>query len=119
MLISFSNMPENMQWSFFPMSGYLRFTPAANVKEIERQLPDFIANLGKDNIEVRIMPISKVRHELNADVPFTLKFIHLFILSGALLLFAAIFNFMNFHIAYALAPQPNQSDDSCPDRFPS
>ena len=98
MLISFSNMPENMQWSFFPMSGYLRFTPAANVKEIERQLPDFIANLGKDNIEVRIMPISKVRHELNADVPFTLKFIHLFIFSGALLLFAAIFNFMNFHI---------------------
>ena len=99
MLISFSNMPENMQWSFFPMEGYLRFAPETNVEEIEKQLPNFIADLGvNDNIEVRIMPISKVRHELNADVPFTLSFIRLFILSGALLLFAAIFNFMNFYI---------------------
>ena len=99
MLISFSNMPENMQWSFFPMEGYLRFAPETNIEEIEKQLPNFIADLGvNDNIEVRIMPISKVRHELNADVPFTLSFIRLFILSGALLLFAAIFNFMNFYI---------------------
>ena len=99
MLISFSNMPENMQWSFFPMEGYLRFAPEANVEEIEKQLPNFIADLGvNDHIEVRIMPISKVRHELNADVPFTLNFIQLFILSGALLLFAAVFNFMNFYI---------------------
>ena len=99
MLISFSNMPENMQWNFFPMEGYLRFAPEANIEEIEKQLPNFIADLGvNDHIEVRIMPISKVRHELNADVPFTLNFIQLFILSGALLLFAAVFNFMNFYI---------------------
>lgn len=81
------------------MEGYIRFSEHADIQNIEKQLPGFIEKLNTDaQVETRIMPITHIRHELNSDVPFTLNFIGLFVISGALLLFAALFNFMNFHI---------------------
>lgn len=60
---------------------------------------DFTSRLGVNtNIELRMLPISDVRHQLNTDVPFTLNFIGLFVASGILLLFSALFNFLNLHL---------------------
>ena len=49
-------------------------------------------------IELRTLPIREIRHHLNEDTPFTLNFIGLFVVSGALLLFAALFNFLNSYM---------------------
>lgn len=99
MLNFFSNMPEEVQWKQFFVEVHVKLNPHADTNEIADQLRDFTARLGSNpDIELRMMPISEVRHQLNSDAPFTLNFIKLFVSSGILLLFTAIFNFLNLHI---------------------
>jgi putative ABC transport system permease protein len=45
-----------------------------------------------------MMPVSDVRQQLNTNLMFTLNFIRLFVAFGILLLFSAIFNFLNLYI---------------------
>lgn len=99
MLNFFSKMPEEVQWKQFFVEVHAKFNPRADTKEIANQLRDLTARLGSNpDIELRMMPIREVRHQLNSDAPFTLNFIRLFVSSGILLLFTAIFNFLNLHI---------------------
>lgn len=99
MLNFFSKMPEEVQWKQFFLEVHVKFNPHADTKEIADQLRDLTARLGSNpDIELRMMPIREVRHQLNSDAPFTLNFIRLFVSSGILLLFTAIFNFLNLHI---------------------
>lgn len=99
MLNFFSKMPEEVQWKQFFVEVHVKFNPSADTNEIANQLRDLTARLGSNpDIELRMMPISEVRHQLNSDAPFTLNFIRLFVSSGILLLFTAIFNFLNLHI---------------------
>ena len=98
MLKFFSELPEEEQWATFFMELYVKFNPYTDVDEIAERLCDLTSRLGTNpNIELRMMPISDVRHKLNSDVPFTLNFVGLFVVSGILLLFTAVFNFMNLH----------------------
>lgn len=99
MLEHFSTLPEEVQWTIFYMEVYVKFNPNAPIGEIEAQMRDLTTRLGTNpNIELLMMPVSDIRHKLNSDVPFTLNFIGLFMASGILLLFAAIFNFLNLHL---------------------
>ena len=94
-----SRMPEAAQWEHFNLQMYVKFHSRANTAEIAEQLRDFTSRLGvNDNIELRIMPISDIRHRFATDLPFTLNFIRLFVVSGILLVFSALFNFLNLHI---------------------
>ena len=98
MLTYFSGLPEEQQWTIFFMELYVKFNPHKDAKEIAEQLRDFTTRLGTNpNIEVGMMPIGDTCHKLNSGAPFTLNFIGLFVASGILLLFTAIFNFLNLH----------------------
>lgn len=99
MLKDFAAMPEEVQWKQFYMEVHVRFIPSADTNEIAVQLRDLTMRLGTNpDIELRMMPVSDVRHQLNADAPFTLNFIGLFVASGVLLLFTAIFNSLNLQL---------------------
>lgn len=99
MLEHFSTIPEEQQWTLFYMDVYAKFNSNAPIGEIEEQMRDLTTRLGTNpKIEVMMMPVSDIRHNLNSDVPFTLNFIGLFVVSGILLLFTAIFNFLNLHL---------------------
>lgn len=99
MLNFFSKMPEEAQWKQFFLEVHVKFNPSADTNAIADQLRDLTARLGSNpDIELRMIPVSEVRHHLNSDAPFTLNFIGLFVASGILLLFTAIFNFLNLHI---------------------
>ena len=101
MIKYFSELPEEAQWTMFFMNLYLKLHPETDVDILAEQMHDFTSRLGVNtNIELRMLPISDVRHQLNTDVPFTLNFIGLFVASGILLLFSALFNFLNLHLDF-------------------
>lgn len=99
MLTYFSELPEEAQWSVFYLDLYLKLHPGTDINKLAEELRDFTSRLGvNDNIELRIVAVSNVRHHLDSDVPFTLNFIGLFVAAGILLLLSAIFNFLNLQI---------------------
>ena len=99
MIKYFSELPEEAQWTMFFMNLYVKLHPETDVDKLAEQMHDFTSRLGVNtNIELCMLPISDVRHQLNTDVPFTLNFIGLFVASGILLLFSALFNFLNLHL---------------------
>ena len=93
--------PEAKQWEYFNQQMYVKFHPRANVAELTEQLRDFTSRINANaNIELRILPISDIRYGLITDLPFTLNFIRLFVAAGVLLLFSALFNFLNLHLNF-------------------
>ena len=80
--------------------GLIRETPSSSdPKVFANQLKELPERIGVNKeIELRTLPIREIRHHLNEDTPFTLNFIGLFVVSGALLLFAALFNFLNSYM---------------------
>lgn len=98
LLAGVAESPEEFQWIQFTTQMYVKFHPDTNVKELTEQLRDFTTRLNvNENIEIRMVPIDDVRHRLNAGLPFTLNFVRLFVAAGVLLLFSAIFNFLNLN----------------------
>jgi putative ABC transport system permease protein len=93
------SIPEEESWSYFQLQTYVKLHPLTDVNELAEQLLDFPSrSYTNANFEVRIMPIGDIRHQLNADASFTLNFVRLFIAAGILLLFSAVFNFLNLHL---------------------
>ena len=92
-------MPEAAQWTYFNQQMYVKFHTRTNVAELAEQLRDFTSRIETNaNIELRVLPIGDIRHRLDSDLPFTLNFIRLFVAAGILLMFSALFNFLNFHL---------------------
>ncbi|WP_297904534.1 ABC transporter permease [uncultured Parabacteroides sp.] len=99
MIQHFSQLPPEAQWSFFVTDLYVKLHPNADSKTLANPLKELPERVGVNKgIELRALPIREIRHHLNEDTPFTLNFIGLFVVSGALLLFAAIFNFLNSYM---------------------
>ncbi len=99
MIQHFSQLPPEAQWSFFVMDLYVKLHPSSDPKAFANQLKELPERIGVNKeIELRTLPIREIRHHLNEDTPFTLNFIGLFVVSGALLLFAALFNFLNSYM---------------------
>lgn len=93
-------MPKAEQWNYFNNYMYVKFHPQANINEIATQLRDFTTQTKTNStIELRILPITDIRHQLNTDLPFTLNFIRLLVAAGILLMFSSLFNFLNLHLA--------------------
>ncbi|MDR0845351.1 MAG: ABC transporter permease [Tannerella sp.] len=99
LLPGIATIPEELQWVQFTAQLYVKLNPHTDVGYLAEQLRDFPTRLDANpTIELRIAPVSDVRHRLNADTPFTLNFIRLFVAAGILLLFSAVFNFLNLHL---------------------
>jgi putative ABC transport system permease protein len=99
MLAGIAASPEMYQWVQFNTQMYARFHPLTDVDGLAEQLRDFTSRTGvNDGIELRMLPVGDVRHRLSSGAPFTLSFIRLFVAAGILLLFTALFNFMNLQL---------------------
>ena len=86
-------------WNYGTMQMYMKLHPDTDVGGLAEQLRDFPAQLDANaNKELRMMPVSDTRYSLHPEVPFTLNFVRLFVAAGILLLFSAIFNFLNLHL---------------------
>ncbi|MDR1200104.1 MAG: ABC transporter permease [Tannerellaceae bacterium] len=90
---------DKMFWSLFNTQAYVKLHPRADVNELAGQLRDYTSRLEVNtDIELRMMPVSHVRHQLNANLMFTLDFIRLFVAFGILLLLSSVFNFLNLYL---------------------
>lgn len=86
-------------WTLSLLQMYVKLPPHTDLNRLTQQLRDYpLHSYGNADIELEILPVSDVRHKLNPDVPFTLNFIRLFVLSGFLLLLSALFNFLHLHL---------------------
>lgn len=95
----FSSMPDEAQWSVFFMDLYVKLQPGMSAEAFNNRIKDIPTEVGVNkNIELCALQICDVRHKLNKDAPFTLDFIGLFVISSILLMFAAIFNFLNSYL---------------------
>lgn len=86
-------------WAFAMLEMYAKLPPHIALKPLLAELREYpSAHLANTNVELRMLPIGDVRYLLNRDTPFTMNFIHLFVISGLLLLGCALFNFLSLHI---------------------
>ena len=85
-------------WAFAMLQMYVKLPPHMVVKPLLSELREYPSvHLANENVELCMLPIGDVRFMLNRDTPFTLNFIHLFVISGLLLLGCALFNFLSLH----------------------
>lgn len=86
-------------WNFASLQMYAKLPPYTDVGRLAGQLRDYPSrSLANENVEIRMLPIGDVRYRLKDEAPFTLNFIRLFVVAGILLLFSALFNFLNLHL---------------------
>ncbi|MDH6303504.1 putative ABC transport system permease protein [Parabacteroides sp. PF5-5] len=98
-LLSMLGAPEEYQWIECTVQLYVKLHSQTDAENLAEQIRDLPSQLNaKPSYEVRMVPVSDVRHQLNSDIPFTMNFIQLFVAAGILLLFSAIFNFLNLHL---------------------
>jgi len=95
----YSGLPEEEQWALLHLDLYVRLNHGVDKEKLAEELRDFTSRLNmNDNIELRMLAISDIRHHLNPTVTFTLNFMRLFVAAGILLLFSALFNFLNLQL---------------------
>lgn len=86
-------------WNLAAMQMYVKLPSNTDIHHLETLLAAFpTKEYEKTEMEVRMMPIADVRHQLNPDVPFTLNFIRVFVVAGVLLMVSALFNFLHLHL---------------------
>ncbi|MDR1200105.1 MAG: ABC transporter permease [Tannerellaceae bacterium] len=96
---SFVERSVEQVWTLATLQMYVKLPPGTDVGELTEQLRNFTSQLGTNtDFELQIMPVGDVRYRLNADVPFTLNFIRLLVVASILLMFSAIFNFLNLYL---------------------
>lgn len=92
-------MPEAEQWNYFNNNLYVKIYSHTDIDGLAMQLRDFTSQMNTNSsIELKLLPISDVRHHLDTNLPFTLNFIRLLVVAGILLMFSALFNFQNLYI---------------------
>lgn len=93
-------MSNAEQWKYFNNDMYVKFHPKADINALAIRVRDFTSQIKTNpNIELKVLPIGEVRHQLHTDLPFTLNFVRLLVAAGLLLMFSALFNFLNLHLA--------------------
>lgn len=86
-------------WNLASLQMYVKLPPDTDIGLLEGQLHHYPSDkCASPGMEIRMLPVCDVRYRLNTDVPFTLNFICLFVIAGILLLFSALFNFLNLHL---------------------
>ena len=85
-------------WNLFNTQAYVKLHSLADVNEFAEQIGNYTSRLGvNDNIELRLMNVSAVRHGLNTNLLFTMNFMRLFVATSILLIFSASFCFLSMH----------------------
>lgn len=91
-------MPVSEQWNYFNNDLYIKVHKQADINLLASELKDFTTEMNvNQNIELCVLPIDKVRHKFNSNLPFNLYFIQLLVSISILLMLASLFNFFNLH----------------------
>ena len=99
MMAHIARAPEEYQWLEFNAQVYAKLHPRTDVDEFAVQLHDYTTRSNVNaGIELHKQPVRDVRHRLGANLMFSLNFIRLFVAAGILLLFSALFNFLNLYL---------------------
>lgn len=96
MLRYFASIPEEEQWSVFPLEVFVKTIRHADIELIKSQISKLPA-MHRVKIELDMVPIQDIRHAVGKNVSFSLDFINLFVMAGILLMLASVFNFINFN----------------------
>jgi len=100
---SFVEKSGNEIWDYAFLQMFVKLHSNTDIHDMEEQLYNFPSQTyANENINILMMPICDIRHNLTQDAPFTIQFIYLILIAGALLVLSAIFNFTNlyFHFYY-------------------
>lgn len=93
-----SRSPE-YYWNYPPNEMYVCLHENTDVKAFSRKLRTYsIKNQLNPNLYIEITPITKTRYQLGAEMSFNLNYIRTFVISGLLLLFCSLFNFINLQV---------------------
>jgi ABC-type antimicrobial peptide transport system permease subunit len=86
-------------WIMMHQKIFVLLNKQANVKAFEKKLQNYaIDNKHNENLALKIANITEVRHTLGSDISFNIDYIRTFVGAGLLLMFCALFNFLNLYI---------------------
>ncbi|MDL2278702.1 ABC transporter permease [Parabacteroides sp. OttesenSCG-928-G07] len=96
---SFAERSVEQVWTLANLSMYVKLPSETNINELVKELNNFTSGLdSKAHMELQMMRISNIRHQLNTGAPFTLNFIHVLFACGLLMLFCSLYNFLNLYL---------------------
>ncbi len=104
-----SQADEKVQWRDFHDTGlYVKLNRHTDMQQFRDKLSTFAVDNGyNEDLLFELCPLSHVRFSvpdpLNETIIYDVKYIRLFILAGVLLLFAALFNYLNILISTTVA----------------
>ena len=100
---------EKTQWrDFYSTRLYIKLNQYADVEKLRDKLSTFAVDNGyNDDLLLELCPLSLVRFSIPVSfeetIIYDIKYIRLFILAGVLLLFAALFNYLNILVSTTVA----------------
>lgn len=96
---SYNDRSPDYYWSFPPFEMYLCLRENINVNTFRQKLRTYtIDNKYNPNLYIELIPIAEARYKLGAEMSFNLGYIRTFTIAGLLLLFCALFNFINLQV---------------------
>ena len=92
------NAPDK-QWALMDVGILVLLNENVNVSTFRKKVRNYaIDNNFNENLEFHAIPITEMRHSLNSGLSFNITYIRTFAGAGLLLLFCAIFNFLNLYV---------------------
>ena len=87
------------QWTTMNLAIYVRLHANTSEKAFRDKLRNYaVEHQFNENLQLEAIPITDMRHTLGSDLSFNITYIRTFTWAGLLLLFCAIFNFLNLYV---------------------
>ena len=87
------------QWTTMDPGIYVRLHANTSEKAFRDKLRNYaVEHQFNENLWLEAIPITDMRHTLGSDLSFNITYIRTFTWAGLLLLFCAIFNFLNLYV---------------------
>ncbi|GHS97314.1 ABC transporter permease [Bacteroidia bacterium] len=87
------------RWFLNDNQIFILLNKNADLKAFQDKIKDYVTeNSTNDKLQLYITPITQTRHELGTDLSFNINYIRIFSAAGLLLLFCAVFNFVNLFL---------------------
>lgn len=96
---TYSDRTPQFYWDYPPTLTYLSLNKNVDVDTFRKKLRTYaIDNHLNPNLYIEIVPITRARYAFGSEISFNINYIRTFVLSGLLLLFCALFNFVNLQV---------------------
>lgn len=86
-------------WIMMRQQIFVLLNKQTDIKAFEKKLQNYtIDNKYNEDLILKIANITEVRHTLGSDISFNISYIRTFVGAGLLLMFCALFNFLNLYV---------------------